>query len=325
MEALSKGKSDKHIDSFDSELEDDFFDAAFDMAFDEAFHQAVSATPASNTESMRQSWLQVQKEIDRVGVRKKRMRTIRLSVIVAASVTIGAVIFSMPTGTQAVSPFVQSIKDWGNGMKSIVIEDRTTHLGADPSTAKTPPPPERGVNEAPKFNSGDDPEEDEDIVLPFYETSHLLEPIVVTKEIARSGFMGDFLLSKAIPERFTKIKFELMLDTLNPVNPEDYYESQRMRVRYSGEGKNGEEEVIQFDYAYVSPGQVIEGPMLRETSIVKLADGSDAFMYLGPPYNTFQWMMGSVNMSLFGTVSEEEMIAIANDLQEQKFPGSTQK
>ncbi|MFJ2043209.1 MULTISPECIES: hypothetical protein [unclassified Paenibacillus] len=322
---MSKGKSDKHIDSFDSELEDDFFDAAFDMAFDEAFHQAVSATPASNTESMRQSWLQVQKEIDRVGVRKKRMRTIRLSVIVAASVTIGAVIFSMPTGTQAVSPFVQSIKDWGNGMKSIVIEDRTTHLGADPSTAKTPPPPERGVNEAPKFYSGDDPEEDEDIVLPFYETSHLLEAVVVTKEIARSGFMGDFLLSKAIPERFTKIKFELMLDTLNPVNPEDYYESQRMRVRYSGEGKNGEEEVIQFDYAYVSPGQVIEGPMLRETSIVKLADGSDAFMYLGPPYNTFQWMMGSVNMSLFGTVSEEEMIAIANDLQEQKFPGSTQK
>ncbi|WP_090806382.1 hypothetical protein [Paenibacillus sp. 276b] len=322
---MSKGKSDKHIDSFDSELEDDFFDAAFDMAFDEAFHQAVSATPASNTESMRQSWLQVQKEIDRVGVRKKRMRTIRLSVIVAASVTIGAVIFSMPTGTQAVSPFVQSIKDWGNGMKSIVIEDRTTQLGADPSTAKTPPPPERGVNEAPKFYSGDDPEEDEDIVLPFYETSHLLEAVVVTKEIARSGFMGDFLLSKAIPERFTKIKFELMLDTLNPVNPEDYYESQRMRVRYSGEGKNGEEEVIQFDYAYVSPGQVIEGPMLRETSIVKLADGSDAFMYLGPPYNTFQWMMGSVNMSLFGTVSEEEMIAIANDLQEQKFPGSTQK
>lgn len=325
MEVLSKGKSDKHIDSFDSELEDDFFDAAFDMAFDEAFHQAASATPASNTEPMRQSWLQVQKEIARVGVRKKRMRTIRLSVIVAASVTIGAVIFSMPTGTQAVSPFVQSIKDWGNGMKSIVIEDRTTHLGADPSTAKTPPPPERGVNEAPKFYSGDEPEEDEDIVLPFYETSHLLEPVVVTKEIARSGFMGDFLLSKAIPERFTKIKFELMLDTLNPVNPEDYYESQRMRVRYSGEGKNGEEEVIQFDYAYVSPGQTIEGPMLRETSIVKLADGSDAFMSLGPPYNTFQWMMGSVNMSLFGTVSEEEMTAIANDLQEQKFPGSTRK
>jgi hypothetical protein len=324
VEVLSKGKSDKHIDSFVSELEDDFFDAAFDMAFDEAFHQAVSATPnVSNTEPLRQSWLQVQKEIARIGARKKRMRTVRLSVIVAASVTIGAVIFSLPSGTQAVSPFVQSIKEWGNGVKSIVIEDRTTHLGADPSTAKTPPPPERGINEAPRFYSGDEPEDE--IVLPFYETSHLLEPIVVTKDIARSGFMGDFLLSKAIPERFTKIKFELMLDTLNPVNPEDYYESERMRVRYTGVGKNGEEEIIQFDYAYVLPGQVIEGPMLRETSIVKLADGSDAFLSLGPPYNTFQWMMGSVNMSLFGTVSEEEMIAIANDLQEQKFPGSTQK
>lgn len=324
MEVLSKGKSDKHIDSFDSELEDDFFDAAFDMAFDEAFHQAVSATPTvSNTEPMRQSWLQVQKEIARIGARKKRMRTVRLSVIVAASVTIGAVIFSLPSGTQAVSPFVQSVKEWGNGVKSIVIEDRTTQLGADPSTAKTPPPPERGINEAPKFYSGDIPEDE--IVLPFYEESHLLEPIIVTKDIARSGFKGDFLLSKAIPERFTKIKYELMLDTLNPVNPEDYYESERMRVRYTGVGKNGEEEIIQFDYAYVLPGQVIEGPMLRETSIVKLADGSEAFMYLGPPYNTFQWMMGSVNMSLFGTVSEEEMTAIANDLQEQKFPGSTQK
>ncbi|KGP80373.1 MULTISPECIES: hypothetical protein [unclassified Paenibacillus] len=321
---MSKGKSDKHIDSFDSELEDDFFDAAFDMAFDEAFHQAVSATPTvSNTEPMRQSWLQVQKEIARIGARKKRMRTVRLSVIVAASVTIGAVIFSLPSGTQAVSPFVQSVKEWGNGVKSIVIEDRTTQLGADPSTAKTPPPPERGINEAPKFYSGDIPEDE--IVLPFYEESHLLEPIIVTKDIARSGFKGDFLLSKAIPERFTKIKYELMLDTLNPVNPEDYYESERMRVRYTGVGKNGEEEIIQFDYAYVLPGQVIEGPMLRETSIVKLADGSEAFMYLGPPYNTFQWMMGSVNMSLFGTVSEEEMTAIANDLQEQKFPGSTQK
>ncbi|WP_053781925.1 hypothetical protein [Paenibacillus xylanivorans] len=322
---MSKGKSDKHIDSFDSELEDDFFDAAFDMAFDEAFHEAVSATPTvSNTEPMRQSWLQVQKEIARLGARKKRMRTVRLSVIVAASVTIGAVIFSLPSGTQAVSPFVQSIKDWGNGMKSIVIEDRTTHLGADPSTAKTPPPPERGINEAPTFSSGDEqPEEEGEIKLPFYEESHLLEPIIVTKDIARSGFKGDFLLSKAIPKRFTKIKYELMLDTLNPVNPEDYYESERMRVRYTGVGKNGEEEIIQFDYAYVLPGQVIEGPMLRETSIVKLADGSDAFLSLGPPYNTFQWMMGSVNMSLFGTVSEEEMIAIANDLQEQKFPGST--
>ncbi|MDN4602287.1 hypothetical protein P5G61_13715 [Paenibacillus sp. F6_3S_P_1C] len=321
---MSKGKSDKHIDSFDSELEDDFFDAAFDLAFEEAFHQAVSATPTvSNTEPMRQSWLQVQKEIARIGARKKRMRTVRLSIIVAASVTIGAVIFSLPSGTQAVSPFVQSVKEWGNGVKSIVIEDRTTQLGADPSTAKTPPPPERGINEAPRFYSGDIPEDE--IVLPFYEESHLLEPIVVTKDIARSGFKGDFLLSKAIPERFTKIKYELMLDTLNPVNPEDYYESERMRVRYTGVGKNGEEEIIQFDYAYVLPGQVIEGPMLRETSIVKLADGSDAFMYLGPPYNTFQWMMGSVNMSLFGTVSEEEMTAIANDLQEQKFPGSTQK
>ncbi|WJH29446.1 hypothetical protein N6H13_01200 [Paenibacillus sp. CC-CFT742] len=73
------------------------------------------------------------------------MRTLKLSVVVAASLTIGGVIFSLPSGTQAVSPFVQSIKDWGNGMKSIIIEDRTAQLGADPSTAKTLPPLNRDL------------------------------------------------------------------------------------------------------------------------------------------------------------------------------------
>lgn len=318
---MSKGKSDRHVEHFNSELEDEYFDATFDLAFDEAFHQAVSSLPASNTEPMRQSWLQVQREITRIGVRRKRMRTLRLSLVVAASLTIGGVIFSLPSGTQAVSPFVQSIKDWGNGVKSIVIEDRTTQLGADPSTAKTAPPPERGINEAPQIFTGDEVEE---FVQQFEDKSIVLEEVVVTEEIARSGFKGDFLLSRAIPERFKKVKYELILNPDIPVNSDDYYKTDRMRVRYMGEGKNGEEEIIQFDYVNVMPGQVIEGPMLRETNVVKLADGSDAFVYIGPPYNTFQWMMGSVNMSLFGTVSQEEMIAIANDLQEQKFPGSTQ-
>lgn len=320
MEALSKGKSDKNVERFDSELEDEYFDAAFDLAFDEAFHQAVSAPSASHTESMQQSWQKVHREINRIGLRKKRIRTLRLSVVVAASVTIGAVIFSLPSGTQAVSPFVQSIKDWGNGMKSIVIEDRTTHLGADPSTAKTPPPPETSLDDILKV------QEEEALNTPSYElSSHLLRPVLVTEEIAREGFMGDFLLSKAIPERFNKVKFELVLDTENPVNPDDYYESNQMRVQYTSEGKSIEDEIIQFDYVYVMPGEKIEGAMLRDMSIVKLADGTEALMYIGPPYNSFQWMMGSNNMSLFGTLSEEEMTAIANDFQEQKFPGSTSR
>ncbi|WP_440109161.1 hypothetical protein [Paenibacillus sp. QZ-Y1] len=319
---MSTGKSDKHTYQLNAELEDDFFDAAFDLAFDGAFDQAVSAPPpVTNTENMRQSWLNVQKEITKLGARKKRVRTLRLSIIVAASVTIGAVIFSLPTGTQAVSPFVQSIKDWGNGVKTFVIQDRTAKpMGADPSTAKTAPPPENGISQPPLFFDY----ETADVYQPPLE-SHLLEPVVVSKETARSGFIGDFILSKAIPERFTDITYELMLDVNNPINPDDYYESQRMRVRYLSLLKGKEKEIIQFDYAYVYPGQILEGSLLRETSIVKLDDGSDAFMSVGPPYNTFQWMMGSVNMSLFGTLTEEEMIAIANDLLEQKFPGSTKR
>lgn len=322
MGPLSKGKSDKHIEHYHTEQEEEYFDAAFDLAFDEAFDQALSAPPAPDSQQMHQSWLRVQKEITRIAVRKKRMRTLKLSVVVAASLTIGGVIFSLPSGTQAVSPFVQSIKDWGNGMKSIIIEDRTAQLGADPSTAKTLPPPEPGLNEAPTIAIG---EEAEELPKQPVEKDILFDDIVVTEEIARSGFNGDFLLSRAIPERFKEIKFELTVNPEIPVDSDEYYKSDRMRVRYTGDSVNGEEQIIQFDYYHVKPGQVIQGTMLRETSVVKLADGSDAFVSIGPPYNTFQWMMGSVNMSLFGTVTKEEMIAIANDLQEQKFPGSTRQ
>ena len=43
MGPLSKGKSDKHIEHYHTEQEEEYFDAAFDLAFDEAFDQALSA------------------------------------------------------------------------------------------------------------------------------------------------------------------------------------------------------------------------------------------------------------------------------------------
>lgn len=325
METLSKGKFDKQNHQY-AEFDDEFFDAAFDAAFDQAFEQATSA-PASLkgnndvTENMRDSWLKVQREINKMGKQRKRMRTLKLSGVVAASIMLGAVIFSMPTGMQAVSPFVQTMKDWGNGVKSIIIQDRSNDLMTpDPSHAKTAPPPERGIDEAPQIFPSE--EQDQPNMDAEAETSQVFVPVEVTEEEARSGFIGDFLLSNAIPERFTDVTFELLLDRDRPANSPDPEKSDHMRVRYSGTDKDGKEEVIQFDYVWIYPGQIVEGPMLRETSVVDLKDGSEAFMSLGPPYNTFQWMMGSTNVSLFGTVSEEEMLAIANDLQKQRFPST---
>ncbi|WJH29445.1 hypothetical protein N6H13_01195 [Paenibacillus sp. CC-CFT742] len=68
---MSKGKSDKHIEHYHTEQEEEYFDAAFDLAFDEAFDQALSAPPAPDSQQMHQSWLRVQKEITRIAVRKK--------------------------------------------------------------------------------------------------------------------------------------------------------------------------------------------------------------------------------------------------------------
>lgn len=312
MEALSKGKQSKLEQPFDSGLEDEYFDAAFEQAFDEAFQQAASAPSASRTESMHQSWQKVQKEIERIGARKRKLRTFKLSGIVAASVTIGAVLFSLPSGTQAVSPIVQSIKNWGNGMKSIMVEEKSVNLSPDPSTAKTPPPPDRESS----FLSQ---EEVNSFSAREFE-HHTFSSVAVTEEIARDGFVGEFILSKAIPARFNKVKYELMLDPDNPVNPDNYYESDVLRVKYSIQGISDTDEQIQFDYEYVKPGHSIEKTPLQKSEAVKLIDGSEALVYVGPPFNSIQWMTGSLSMSLFGSVTEEEMIAIANDFLEQNSP-----
>ena len=315
MEALSKGKLNKLEHQFDSGLEDEYFDAAFEQAFDEAFQQATSTPSASRTESMQHSWQKVHKEIERIGARKRKIRTFKLSGIVAASVTIGAVIFSLPSGTQAVSPIVQSIKDWSNGMKSIMVEDKSVNLSPDPSTAKTPPPPD--------LESSTIIHDEAEDIPAFELNKHVFRPVAVTEKIARDGFIGEFIISKAIPARFDKIKYELVLDTENPVNPDNYYESDMMRVKYSIQGKSDTDELIQFDYEYVKPGQSLEKTSLQKSTVVKLADDSEALMYVGPPFNSIQWMTGSLSMSLFGTVTEEEMIAIANDFLEQNSPAKS--
>ncbi|WP_307216775.1 hypothetical protein [Paenibacillus tundrae] len=322
MEALSKGKLDKHDHESYAEFEDDFFDDAFELAFDEAFHRAASASPPPSheqTKNMQESWLKVQTEINRIGKRRKRKQAFWLSGVVAASVALGALLFSVPAGTQAVSPFVQTIREWGNGMKSIVIQDSTEQIvGKDPSTARTPPPPEPGIEDA-KLITGAD--------LPV-EFNRSFGPVEVTEEQARSGFLGDFLLSNAIPEQFTHVKFELLLEDLEEGSEQSNsadrdYETDHMRVRYSTWVNGKEEEVIQFDYMWIRPGQVDTAPVLRETDMVQLDDGTEALMAIGPPYNTFQWMMGSTNVSMFGTINEAEMLAIANDLQKQRFPSTS--
>lgn len=308
---LNRGRQNKLEEQWDSGLEDEYFDAAFEQAFDEAFQQAVSAPSVSRNESMHQSWQKVQQEIERLGARKRRMRTLKLSTIVAASVMVGAVIFSLPSGTQAVSPIVQSIKNWSNGMKSIIVEDQSVQLAPDPSTAKTPPPPDRELSAI----------HEEEGQFPAFELDkHVFRPVVVTEQVARGGFMGEFIVPNVLPARFDKIKYMLMLDTENPVNEDDYYESDRMRIRYTVTGKTEDEELMMFDYEYVMPGQSIEKTSLRESEIVKLIDGSEALVYVGEPYNSIQWMTGSLSMSMFGTITREEMIAIANDFLEQSSP-----
>lgn len=119
-----------------NEKYDDWFDEAFDEAFDRAASR--SSLPTDN-ESKRQSWQQVKLQIGKSNKRKQRRRRLQLSGVVAASMLIGALIFSQPTVTQAVSPIYQQIMDWGNGITGQIFGKKEP---VDPSKALTAPPPD---------------------------------------------------------------------------------------------------------------------------------------------------------------------------------------
>ncbi|MGG3281513.1 DUF4367 domain-containing protein [Paenibacillus solani] len=119
-----------------NERYDDWFDEAFDEAFDRAASR--SSLPTDN-ESKRQSWQQVKLQIERTNKKKQRLRRFQLAGVIAASMAFGALMFSQPSITQAVSPIYQQIVDWGNGITGQIFGKKEP---VDTSKALTTPPPD---------------------------------------------------------------------------------------------------------------------------------------------------------------------------------------
>ncbi|MEC0239639.1 hypothetical protein P4H66_07170 [Paenibacillus dokdonensis] len=101
--------------------------------FEVAFDRAVSSSSLTSDESKKASWKKVQAEIEQINQKRKRRRRIQLSGIVAASFIAGAILFSPPGVTTAISPIMKSVVDLGNGMMNIVIRN-----GEVPSNLVTP-------------------------------------------------------------------------------------------------------------------------------------------------------------------------------------------
>ncbi|MBE9918293.1 hypothetical protein G8C92_30300 [Paenibacillus donghaensis] len=95
----------------------------FEEWFDVAFERAASSSSLTSDENKQASWKKVKAQIEQVNRKRRRRRRMQLSGIVAASFIAGAILFSPPGVTKAISPIVKSVVDLGNGMLGIVVKN----------------------------------------------------------------------------------------------------------------------------------------------------------------------------------------------------------
>lgn len=95
----------------------------FEEWFDVAFERAASSSSLTSDENKQASWKKVKAQIEQVNRKRRRRRRMQLSGIVAASFIAGAILFSPPGVTKAISPIMKSVVDLGNGMLGIVVKN----------------------------------------------------------------------------------------------------------------------------------------------------------------------------------------------------------
>lgn len=121
------------------------FDEWFEETFDEAFERAASRTSHLSDDAKKESWQKVKRKLDAASRRKQRRRKYQLAGVIAASMATGAILFSPPVVTQAVSPIYQQLKEWGDGVVSTISGKKSPITATVPVT---PPPPEGKGQEA---------------------------------------------------------------------------------------------------------------------------------------------------------------------------------
>lgn len=263
---------------------DDWFDKTFDEAFDRAA-SSDSSLPAHDTK--RESWMKVKLQLETVNRRRKRRRKYQLAGVVAASMMAGAIFFSPPTITQAVSPIYQQLKEWGDGIVTIIS-------GKDESTsdtvAKTAPPPEGSGPEAGQIGESLLDSSDSE------EGSKSLEQ--VTKRLSFS-----YPEIKYIPEgyRYDDVLAAAPADGESAIN--------NLAVKYISE----EGIMLTISMIGMSDGPVSVSSPGLDTEKVILDSGTEAILAKGR-LSTLQFLYNNVWIEIAGELSKEELVKMANSL-----------
>ncbi|MGG1876550.1 DUF4367 domain-containing protein [Paenibacillus sp. 7541] len=262
------------------------YEGSFDEQFDQAFERAASRSSiAADEESKRQSWQQVKQQLDQLKRKKQRRRRFRLTGIVAASVAIGAFLFSPPTMTQAVTPFYQQIKNWGDGVVNMMFGRQSP---APEHGAVTAPPPDMVQHHG---------QSDEDVYVEELTTEyhHLTEAQIKER------------LAFPLPE-FGYMPEGYVLDEMSALGSAQEEPVYDLALHYA----NGDQRLYVHLYSLDNSASVaLPGEV---TSQLKLDSGIEAAFSEGR-YNSLKFMMNEVVYFIIGDVSKEELVKIANNIQ----------
>lgn len=252
----------------------------FEEWFDVAFDQAASSTSLTSEESKKASWSKVQARIQEVNRARKRRRHLQLGGVVAASFIAGAILFSPPGVSKAVSPLIDSIVDMGNGVVSIIFNNGNEPTDLLPS--KTPAPPSKD-------------EEYRDPSLDSTETGEAKTQPLSEVQAALSFPLPDL---HNIPEGF---QFKESVTTLEQEN----HLFDKVALLYTDK----DNQLLWINLKRMKPFETTGSSGSDETKQIKLNNGYDIY-YTPGSLNELIMNYNGLLLQISGKISKEEMINI---------------
>lgn len=269
-------------------MKDEKYDDWFNQAFDDAFERAASDSPPPDQVTKRESWLQVKQQLESNNRRRHRRRRFQLAGVIAASMATGAILFSPPTISQAVSPIYQQLKDWGDGIVTIISgrDEPVTN-----TEAKTSPPPE-GIGPESNNNIG------EKLLWSSSAEDHDL-----TLEEVKSRLTFPYPDFQYIPQGY--MFYDVLVAPQNDEVPID-----DMAVQYISES----EKFLNISFYNFATGSVSVSSLSSPTAeTLNLKSGVEA-LYSEGRTSSIQFIYNNVMIRIVGELSKEELLKMANSL-----------
>ncbi|WP_106767691.1 DUF4367 domain-containing protein [Paenibacillus faecalis] len=269
-----------------NEKYDPWFDEAFDEAFERAAAKASPPVPDQNTK--RQSWLQVKEQLERSRRQSRRRRRFQLTGIVAASIATGAIFFSPPTISQAVSPIYQQLKDWGNGIVMVITGKDEIATNTVP---KTSPPPE-----------GIGPEMDNNLSEELLWSSSSEDHDLSLEEVkARLTF--PYPEFQYIPPGYQF--YDVLAAPMNEEAPID-----DMSVQYISE----DGAFLNISFYNLAVGQTSVSSLGSVTAETLILESGIEAIYIEGNASSIQFNYNNVVIRIVGELSKEDLLKMANSL-----------